>query len=44
MVSVETHAQFTGSHNEPEAQGSSGGEHLHTHTSAYKGTDTGMIT
>lgn len=32
MASVETHTQFTGSHNDPEAQGTSGGEHLHTHT------------
>lgn len=28
MGSVETQAQFTGSHNEPAAQGSSGWEHL----------------
>lgn len=28
MASVEAHTQFTGSHNEPEAQGSSGWEHL----------------
>lgn len=28
MGSVETHTQFTGSHNEPEAQASSGWEHL----------------
>lgn len=31
MVSGETHSQLTGSHNEPGAQGSSGGEHLDTH-------------
>lgn len=32
MASVETHTQFTGSHNDPEAQGTWGGEHLYRHT------------
>lgn len=47
MASVETHTQFTGSHNDPEAQGTSGGEHLHirTHTHTYyKCMDTGQMT
>lgn len=31
MASVETHMQFTASQYKPEAQGTSGGEHLHMH-------------
>lgn len=42
MASVETHTQFTGSHNEPESQGSSGWEHLCKysilHTGRYRNT------
>lgn len=43
MASVETHTQFTGSHNEPEAQGSSGWEHLweyfRLHTGRHRNTN-----